>query len=203
VKIPAVAAILALLFLCAFPAAGQEALPDEEGPSASAYALGDQVLSISLGPLVPLFYMGFDGSFAGTQLTLGGTGSIAWAAYLSGAIRVGVEIGGVFAFSSPNLNTLLTLPIMARAEYVLSFYPFEIPISLGLGMNIAKYLERRNIDLLIRPGVSAFWAYDSKWSFGLNLSWWCDMQFVPAPDQDQSRIGNFLAVTVSALYHYQ
>jgi hypothetical protein len=203
VKIPACGAMLALLVFCAFPAAAQETPVEETETVASAYALGDQVLSISLGPFVPLFTLSADGA-SGTNLkALGGTGSIAWAAYLTGAIRIGAEIGGVFAFSRPNWNTLLMLPILAQAEYVLSVYPFEVPISLGVGMNIVKYGEHRNIDLLIRPGVGAMWTYDSKWSFGLNLAWWWDMQFVPAPDQDQSRIGNFLAVTLSALYHYQ
>ena len=190
------------MLLCAFPAAGQETPADEGESVVYAYALGDQVLSISLGPLVPLFNMAFDGAFSGTNLTLGGTGSIAWAAYLTDAIRVGAEIGGVFAFSRPNWNTLLMLPIMARAEYVLSFYPFEVPISLGVGMNIVKYEDQKNIDLLIRPGVSGFWAYDSKWSFGVNLAWWVDLQFYP-DNWDDARIGNFLSVTVSALYHYQ
>jgi len=202
VKIPAVAAILALGVLCAFPAAAQEP-PAGDGESAvSAYGMGDQVLSISLGPFIPLFYLTMDGQASGTNLTLGGTGSIAWAAYLSGSFRIGAEVGGVFAFSRPNTNTLLMLPILAKAEYVFSLYPFEIPVSLGVGVNVEKYGEHRNIDLLIRPGVSAFWAYNSKWSFGLNLSWWFDLQFVPAPDQDQSRTGNFLAATLSALYHY-
>ena len=200
-KLPACAAILALLLLSAFPAAAQETPEEETGIVASAYGLGDQVLSISLGPFIPLFYTPNVGS-EGTNLTVGGTGSIAWAAYVTGAIRVGAEIGGVFAFSRPNLNTLLMLPILAQAEYVMTFYPFEVPISLGLGMNIVKYGELKNIDLLIKPGASVLWIYDSKWSFGLNLAWWCDLQFYPS-DPTQNRVGNFLEISLSALYHYQ
>lgn len=188
-----------MLVLCAVPLAAQEASEAEPAPSASAYALGDQVLSINLGPFIPLFFLANDGSVAGTNLTLGGAGSIAWSAYVTGAVRIGAEIGGVFAFS-PNLNLLLMLPILARVQYVLTFYPFEVPLSFGVGMNIVKYGELATIDLLIKPGASALWIYDSKWSFGLNLAYWWDMQF--AADPAQSRVGNFLEVSLSALYHY-
>jgi hypothetical protein len=201
VKLPAFAAIIALLLLCAFPAVAQETPEEETAPVTSAYALGDQVLSISLGPFIPLFYLPNVGP-EGTNLTVGGTGSLAWSAYLTSAIRIGAEIGGVFAFSRPNTNTLLMLPILARAQYVFTFYPFEIPISLGLGMNIVKYGELRNIDLLIKPGASVMWIFDSKWSFGLNVAWWMDMQFYTS-DPTQNRMGNFLEVSLSALYHYQ
>jgi hypothetical protein len=197
VKIPARAVILTLV-LCALPASAQDQT-EPTGKPAAAYALGDQVLSISLGPFAPLFFLANDGSTSATNLTLGGTGSIAWSAYVTGAIRVGAEVGGVFSFS-PNMNVLLMLPILARAEYVLTFYPFEVPISLGIGMNIVKYGELATIDLLIKPGASAMWIYDSKWSFGLNLAWWWDMQFSKTPSQ--SRVGNFLELSLTALYHY-
>jgi len=191
--------MLAVLVLCAFPLVAQESSEEETAPAGSAYTLGDQVLSISLGPFIPLFFLANDGTVSGTNLTLGGTGSIAWSAYVTGAIRVGAEIGGVFAFS-PNMNVLLMLPILARAQYVMTFYPFEVPLSLGVGMNIVKYGDLATIDLLIKPGASVMWIYDSKWSFGLNLAWWWDMQFSSEPAK--SRTGNFLEVSLSALYHY-
>jgi hypothetical protein len=194
--------MLALLFLCALPAVAQEPPEAESEPVAYAYGLGDQVLSISLGPFFPLFNLVPGDSTSSTNLTVGGTGSIAWSVYVTGAIRIGAEIGGVFSFSRPNLNILLMLPILARVQYVMTFYPFEVPLSLGVGMNIIKYGDLKNIDLLIKPGASVMWIYDSKWSFGLNLAWWWDMQFYPT-DPTQSRIGNFLEVSVSALYHYQ
>jgi hypothetical protein len=201
VKTPRWVVVAAVLLLAALPLSAQETPETDPAPTASAYALGDQVLSISLGPFIPLFFLAPNGDTAPTQLTLGGTGSISWMAYVSGAVRVGAEIGGMFAFS-PNMNVLLALPILARAQYVLTFYPFEVPLSLGLGMNIVKYQDLATIDLLIKPGISGLWIYDSKWSFGLNLAWWWDMQFAAAPNQDQSRVGNFLEVSFSALYHY-
>lgn len=190
-----------MLFLCVLPAAAQEPPKPDTQPVESAHGLGDQTLSISLGPYFPLFNLSSVGS-SSTNLTVGGTASLAWSAYVTGAIQVGAEVGGVFAFSRPNLKTLLMLPILFKGQYVLSFYPFEVPLSLAAGMNIVKYGDLKNIDILIKPGASILWIYDSKWSFGLNLAWWWDMQFYPA-DATESRIGNFLEVSVSALYHYQ
>jgi hypothetical protein len=206
VRIPTRAAILAVLVGCAVSAAAQDSpAPPPKGeakPAASAYGLGDQTLSISLGPLVPLFYLAPGGSTATANLTLGGGGSLAWMAYLTGAVKVGVEIGGEFAFSRPNLNLLLMMPILVRAEYAFTIYPFEVPLSLAAGMNIVKYGDLRNIDLLFKPGAGVLYIYDSKWSFGLNLAWWVDLQFYPT-DPSQARVGNFLEVSFSALYHFQ
>jgi len=174
------------------------------GPS--QYSLGDQTLSINAGLFVPLFllptgtwFLAPSGGNGPAHLSLGGVGSFSWAAYLSPQVRVGADIGGTFSFS-PNSNALLMLPIVARGSYVFTVYPFEIPITLGVGMNIIKYVDQTTIDLLLRPGVSFYWIFSSSWSFGVNLNYWLDMQF--APDPSQSRTANFLEVSLGALYHY-
>ena len=174
------------------------------GPS--QYSLGDQTLSINAGLFVPLFLLptgtwllapsAGDGP---AHLSLGGLGSFSWAAYVSPRIRVGADIGGSFAFS-PNSNALLMLPIVAKATYVFTLYPFEIPVSFGLGMNIVKYVDQVTIDLLLRPGTGFYWIFNSSWSFGINLNYWFDMQF--AQDPANTRVGNFLEVSLGALYHY-
>jgi hypothetical protein len=190
-----VAAALAALILQ--PLTAQE----KEGKSEPAplYSLGDQTLAISGGMFVPLYFLSYAGAAAPTQLSLGGMGSLQWQAYLSSMFRIGLEVGGVFAFS-PNMNVLLMLPVTAKVSYVMSFYPFEVPLSLGLGMNVVKYSDQSNVNLLVKPGASFFWIFNSSWSFGLNAVYWWDMQF--APTADQSRIGNFLEVSLTALYHY-
>lgn len=194
-----------VLFTCVF----SNAFAADSGPvpvPVSQYSLGDQTLSINLGLFVPLFLLPtgtwfLTPSSAGgpAHLSLGGVGSFSWAAYLTPRIRVGADIGGTFTFS-PNVNALLMLPILAKATYVFPLYPFEIPVSFAVGMNIIKYVDQTTIDLLFRPGASFFWIFNSSWSFGLNLNYWFDMQF--SPDPTQSRIGNFLEVSLGALYHY-
>jgi hypothetical protein len=193
------AAPLLLLFACmaapVFAAENQE-------PGASQYALGDQTMSINAGLFIPLFLLPSGVVLLSgnpSQLTLGAVGSLSWAAYVTPAIRLGVDVAGNFTLD-PNANVLLMLPFVIKAAYILSFYPFEVPLSFGVGMNIVKYTSLSSIDLLLRPGASFYWIYNSSWSFGVNLLYWFDMQF--NPDPTKTRYGNFLEFSLSALYHF-
>lgn len=193
--------LIAVVLACAvIPLAAQE--KEKEPPP--QYTLGDQTLSINAGLFVPLFFLNWQFGAAPTNLTVGGAGSLNWMSYVNSWLRIGIEVGGMFAFS-PNGNTLLALPITAKASYVLSAYPFEIPFSLGVGMNVVKYIDQSTIDLILKPGVSGLWAYNASWSFGLNATYWWSMQFsklVDASGLNTGRIGNFLELSLCALYHY-
>ncbi len=192
--------MIALLALGLSPAFAADAA----GPS--QYSLGDQTLAINAGLFVPLFLLPtgtwlLAPSAPGgpSHLSLGGVGSFAWAAYVTPQLRVGAEVGGTFTFS-PNLTALLMLPILAKASWSFTIYPFEIPVSFAAGMNIVKYVDQTTIDLLLRPGVAVYWIFNSSWSFGVNFNYWFDMQFAQNPSN--SRTANFLEVSLSALYHY-
>ena len=165
----------------------------------SQYVLGDQTLAINAGLFIPLVLMP-TGTWllAGNppQLSLGGIGSLSWAMYVAPQVRVGAELGGTFSFD-PNSNLLLMLPIIAKGAYIFTIYPFEIPLTFGAGMNILKYTDKYYVDLLLRPGASLYWIFNSSWSFGLNLNYWLDFQF-----SSDFRVGNFLEVSLTALYHY-
>jgi len=198
------ALLLAFVLCAALPALAQQGT----APQASQYTLGDQTMSINAGTFIPLFLIpsgvwflaSNDATGGSSHLSVGAVGSLSWAAYVAPQWRVGVEIGGSFGLS-PNSNTLLLLPILAKASYVLTFYPFEVPLTLAVGMDILKYVDDVTIDPLIRPGVGFYWILDSSWSFGGNLNYWFDTQF-SSISASQTRVGNFLEVTLGALYHY-
>ena len=175
---------------------------DNSGTSSSQYALGDQTMSINAGLFVPLFLLP-SGTvlLAGSppQLTLGAVGSLSWAAYVTPRIRLGADVAGNFTLS-PNSNVLLMLPFVVKGTYIFTFYPFEVPLTMGIGMNILKYTSMSTIDLLLRPGAAFYWIYNSSWSFGVNLNYWFDMQFNTNPTL--TRYGNFLEFSLSALYHF-
>lgn len=171
--------------------------PPEQPLLQPTRTLGDQVFQISVGPLVPLFFQSLSGVSA-TGLTLGGAGSLQWNAYVTKEVRVGLEVGGMFAFSRRR-NTLLMVPLSAKAAYVLSAYPFEFPISLGVGLNIVKYVDDVYVDPIVRPGIGVYWQYDVTWSFGLNMVYWWVPHISGATD---TRFGNFLEITLSALYNF-
>ena len=168
--------------------------------TASQYSLGDQTLSINAGTFIPLFLFGGNPQVGNMNLSVGGVGTIDWAAYLSPHWRIGASLGGTFTFD-PNYTLLLMVPIVAKISYLIDFYPWEVPLTFGAGMNIIKYSADSTIDLLLKPGTGILWTYNSSWSFGLNLNWWWDMQFSGAA-RNGFTAGNFLEVSLSAFYHY-
>lgn len=161
------------------------------------HSLGDQMLQIAIGPFVPLFFQSLTEVNA-TGLSLGGAGNLQWNAYVSATMRVGIEVGGMFAFSRRG-NMLIMVPIVARYAYLFSAYPFEFPLSVGLGVDIVKYQNDTYVDLILKPGIGAYWQYDLTWSFGIDLAYW----WVPhISTRTDTRFGNFLAITLSALYNF-
>jgi hypothetical protein len=189
------------LFAADEPAGNPE---DKPGTQASQYSLGDQVLTINAGLFLPLFLLPTGTPLLNdngvSHLSAGITGSLSWATYVTPEIRLGAELGGSYSVS-PNSNSLLMLPFVAKASYIFTLYPIEIPVSFAVGMNVIKYTDLYTIDLLLRPGVSGYWIYNSTWSFGLNLNYWFDMQF-DTTNPSNNRVGNFLEISLSALYHY-
>jgi len=187
-----------VLAFCGGLAVAQEpAAPATAGPP--QYSLGDQTFSPTLGLLVPLFFMSWQPAAYATNLSPGAVLSLQIQPYLTPNIRLGGELALLSAFS-PNANWLLEASLTAKISYVISLYPFEIPLSLGAGVNWVKYLSDSALDPLLKPSVSLFWIYNSSWSYGLNFTYWWDMQFSATPSE--SRVGNFLEISLSALYHY-
>ncbi|HET6485112.1 MAG TPA: hypothetical protein VFH83_01760 [Spirochaetia bacterium] len=194
--------LLCSLLLAAVLSVAPLAAADNPPAQTSQYSLGDQTLTINAGLFVPLFLLPTWTPLVGSSpphLSLGGDGYLSWAAYVTPHVRLGIDVAGTFSFD-PNNNALLMLPFIAKVSYSFNAYPFEIPISLGVGMNVIKYTDLSTIDLLVKPGVALYWIYDSSWSFGLNLGYWFDVQFDTNPAN--SRVGNFLDISLGALYHY-
>jgi len=199
-RLLAVACLIAVS-ISALPAFGEDAKGNagkEEAP-APLYAPGDQAISIRLGVFWPLFYLSFTPAVTATNLTLGGGGALQWGAYLTESITLSGELGGNFAYS-PNWNILLQLPMLAKVEKIFTFYPFEIPISLAAGVSFVKYEDLWAVDMTVKPGIAFFWIYNSSWSFGVNAEYWMNTQI--SGTADQSRVGNFLSVFLSALYRF-
>lgn len=197
--------LLALLFLylpCSAALAqeqGPEEDPAEELPF-TVYSLGQHTLSLSAGLFIPLFFQDFDGGYEGTNLKLGGAGSLQWGIHLNNNWMVGLEIGGMFSKSIQE-NTLYQLPITAKGSYIIHFFPFEFPIFVGTGLDVVKYTDQVHLNWIIKPGFSSIWKYNINWGFGLNVVYWWVLQ--PWRDQpDLGRMGNFLELTLTAQYNF-
>ena len=136
-KLPS--ACLAFILLSSVALAAQEG----EESVGTFYGLGDQIFSINAGALIPLFFMGVDASDGGLvepalgHIGVGATGSLRWSGFLTNEINLGVEVGGMFS-SSVLKRTLVSVPIIGLLSYTFRFYPFEVPVFAGLGINFLK-----------------------------------------------------------------
>jgi hypothetical protein len=196
---PLILAVL-LLFVIALPSVYAASIAESNQPY---YTLGNQMLSINGGLFIPLFFQALDGKVAKTNLSLGGVGSLQWSTYLNNNMTLGLEGGGMFAFS-PNSRSLFMLPVTTRYAYILRAYPFEFPLSIAAGVNFTKLDNSFQILPILKPGASVYWNYSYEWAFGLNLIYWWtpNIYFGPEPPSSDSRFGNFLEISLSALYHF-
>jgi hypothetical protein len=174
--------------------------PPEPQQPFTVYTLGQQTMGLSAGLFIPLFFQSFEGAYAGTNLSLGGAGSLQWGIHLDNHWLVGLELAGMFATSIQE-NTLYMLPITVKGAYILQLYPFEFPIFVGTGIDIIKYQEQAQLNWIIKPGFSSIWKYNLSWGFGLNVVYWWVLQ-TWSPDPALGRMGNFLEVTLTAQYTF-
>ncbi len=200
-----VTVIAALLFLQAGLLQAQESKPQSPPPRAGAvtHILGDQSFIFSLGALFPLFFVKMsDGTVEATNLTIGPKASIEYMNYLSQYFALGVEVTGGFAFS-PNFNIYWTLPITAKIMYIIYIGNTQLFLDLGVGIILEKFLEYGHLDFFAKPQVSFYFPIDPTLDLGLTAGYWFVPQFATSGQpQDQSRLGNFLDVSVSLIYHF-
>lgn len=196
--------LIVLLLVPLSGAAQDDAMPQEEeeesGPT-SSYSLGDQMFSINAGIFVPLFFFGGE-TAARTNLSIGGAGSLEWSAFLNSHLSLGGELAGCFSFS-PLGRTLAIIPVTVKLSYFFFPYPFEIPIFLGGGVNFVTLEDSVYIGPILKPGMSFYWNINGTWAAGINLVYWFSPQWYTKQELiSQSRYGNFLEITLSALYHF-
>lgn len=203
-------AVIGLALVFAFIAVGAVDAQDEDDPTdpgtgdfVPTYGLGDQLISLNLGALFPLFYWGGPDGVQDANLSVGGTGHLLWSSYVSNNLSIGGEFGGMFAFT-PNRNTLFMIPLAARLTYSLRAFPFEFPLSIAAGVNFSRFSDSFKTDPIVIPGAGFYWNYSSEWAFGLDVRYWWVPQIYtgPEPPTSDSRYGNFLASTIGILYRF-
>ena len=200
-----------LLFLAIFSVsltAKDADMPEEDATIDIEYhSMGDQIFSINAGLFFPLFFQNpspgsGEDAISSTNLSLGGTGHLYYGAYLNNNVILGMEIGAMFA-RSPNRNNFYMVPIMFRGTYEFQFKNnlFTVPVHLGAGISMTSYLDDFHVDMIFKPGAGFFWNQSSDWSFGTNLTYWWVPQIYPS-DPDYNRLGNFMDMSLSAVYHF-
>ena len=185
-------------------AASDDEEDDDRDTYVESFTLGDQMFFINGGVFIPLFFFDRSCDVSETNLTLGGTGSLCWQVFLSNHISVGGELGGMFALS-PNKRVLYMIPLTAKVTYWFRFYPFEIPISLGLGANLSMLEEAAHIDFIAKPSLGFYWNFNEEWAFGANVTYWFVPQIYSGSgmvESGHSMFGNFMDVTLSVLFRF-
>ncbi|MDR2631415.1 MAG: YjbH domain-containing protein [Spirochaetaceae bacterium] len=160
------------------------------------YSRGDKTFTISLGPVFPTVFFDSEGVLENRIKPVGGTGSLGLNYFLSSNLYVGGELGLLF-ISTRGKNMLFMVPMGGRVGYQFIVGRFEFPLSLLIGGVPQQYLERNHFSFFLKPEAGVFWRFNPSWSFGLNTSWW----FVPQWSE-HTVMGNFVALTLSARYHF-
>ena len=187
-----------------FAASDEDEDVDDIDTYVESYSLGDQMFIINAGLFIPLFFFDRGGDVMKTNLTLGGNLSFLWQVFLSNHISIGGELGGMFALS-PNKHVLYMIPLTVKTTYWFRFYPFEIPISLGLGGNLSILEEAAHIDFIAKPQVGFYWNFNEEWAFGLNVTYWFVPQIYSGSgkvESGHSMFGNFMDASLSVLFRF-
>ena len=201
-------ALICFLLVMIVPMFAQEQEPsDDDYIGVVSYTKGEQIFSLNAGAIFPLFNLA---PFSDASLTLSETlssvspgvaGSIKWGTFISDNFFLGAELCGMFATTYN--QTLTMVPISFTAGYYFIKYPFEFPIYINAGFSLNTWDEYFRVTGSIKPGAGAYWNFNGDWAFGLNLDYW----FLPElyfsdTLADQSRIANFLQLSLSAVYHF-
>lgn len=187
-------ALLVVLCILA-PAMAQEA--PMSSTAFAEYEQGDGIFSLSLGTLVPLFFVTQDGPTASNAYP-GFEFALSYMGFLSKDWMLGGQLGGAFIKTIAD-RRLFIAPLSARAAYAIDLSPFLITPAVGIGMAISALGEEKHIDPLFVAGSSFYWRINNDMSYGLGLYANIIPQFYK--DTSQNTTGFFLEATLSVSYH--
>lgn len=202
--------ITAMLTLaCIFSLTAQsENIPEQTGPQDKPIASyeyepirkGDQLITVHLGAVVPLFNTGGDIGFTKkTNMNVGGLGTIGFSQFINNRIALGGEVS--FAFNTTlGDNLYFYIPMMFTTSYETVFDRIRVPVSLGVGFAFQTYNSINYFGPLIRPKVGAYYQYSPSWSFGLAAEWSTIFQFYK--ESKNNRINNMANILVGMRYHF-
>lgn len=207
--------LLCLLLCVASGLFAQDIIISDEVPEQNTVitrVLGDQYLNISAGLQIPLFIhnpnppSGTD-AIGNINLNPGVISSIAWGVFLENNFSLGLDVSATYS-TDLNAKSFFAVPIGIHADYFFRFFPFELPLHLGVAIDIMSYNSIITPGLLAKAGLSFYWNTFDDWSFGLNLMYWwvAELHFADdnprTPDPNMTRFGNFLEITLSAMYNF-
>ncbi|GAB6090937.1 TP0733 family outer membrane beta-barrel protein [Spirochaeta dissipatitropha] len=166
--------------------------------------LGDQQFSIRLGLFKPLFFYGPEG-MSDSNMKFGGSGALRWNAYVNNSFSTGVGLSGSIANNVNNEPLYQVNITSANSFYFLRAYPFFFPLLLDGGIQFTRFQDILYAGPMLKPGISALYATDSGWAFGLTANYWIVPEIYlgeNGPPAEHSRTANQIELSLTALYHF-
>jgi hypothetical protein len=185
----------------------QEAKPVDDYLGVTAYSTGEQIFSLTAGPIIPLFTIAPSPAAGDEVITMlsstniGVAGGLKWGSFVADNFYLGVDLTGMFGATAN--RTLSMIPISFTAGYYFLVWPFEFPVYLNTGFSFNTLGDYFTITPSIRPAVGAFWNITEEWAIGLNAEYWFMPEIYFTGDYiNQSLIANFLQISLSGVFHF-
>jgi hypothetical protein len=169
------------------------------GGNFSLYSVGDKTFAISVGALFSLGVTDANYNPLANKINTGGTLSLSYAYFLKPNLFVGGELQGSFQ-STLAEHFVFIIPMSARVGWQFLYKRFEFPVSVSLGGAPQSYNGHNLFSMFMKVQGSAYFRFNSEWSFGLNTSVWWVPQWTS--DNSKDAYGHFLDITASARFHF-
>jgi len=169
------------------------------------YTRGDQTFSINLGLVKPLFYIDRQNGYMDSNMGLGGMGMLGYTYFLNSNLFLGFQLSGMFA-GTEGKNMYFIIPLGFSVGYQFVIKRFEFPFYLMAGIAPQTHLQRSYLGFFSKAAGSAFFRFNTEWSFGLNTGFWWVPQWTkktrPGYDGNVNIHGFFWEIGLGARYHF-
>jgi len=169
------------------------------------YHKGDQTFSINISWVKPLFFVDGQKGYLDSNMGMGGgMGALGYTYFLNAHFFIGGELSGMFS-ATEGKNMYFIIPIGIRAGYQFVLKRFEFPFSLMIGIAPQTHSQLSYFGFFSKITGSAFFRFNSEWSFGLNTGFWWVPQWTEKTRNEYKNIsinGFFWELGLGARYHF-
>lgn len=171
------------------------------------YDAGSQMFTITAGVSTPLTYSSSGETMVGpgagdrqTHHTIGGIGALSYQIFVTPHLAIGGELGYQFDFSRSG-DVCTNVPITAKLTYIPLQGDFEIPISIGLGLDYISYDSYSKITLGATFEIGLRYFFTDSWGVGINTGLLVAPEiYFDRPTKDS--VMTYLPATLSVTYRH-
>jgi hypothetical protein len=170
---------------------------DWSGTMPNIYSRGDQLFTINLGLVFPLFFVRQDSGKIANKLGMGGMGLLGWGYFMGPHVFLGLELSGMFA-GTVGENNFFMVPFGVKAGYQFILGRFEFPVSVLMGAAGQKRLQDSYMGFFLKPSLGIYFRWKPEWSFGILTEFW----WVPQLTSKANIHGFFMDAVIGVRYHF-